>query len=76
MCKLLTVISVILLVAGLVFVAQGSGYFPHPVESFMINQTRWVHLRRGCRGRRPAPRVSVARRYQEAAPVNAADSCE
>jgi cell division protein FtsW (lipid II flippase) len=41
--KLLTVISVILLIAGLVFVAQGSGYFPHPAESFMINQTRWVY---------------------------------
>ena len=35
--------SVILLVAGLVFVAQGSGYFRHPAESFMINQTRWVY---------------------------------
>ena len=43
MRKLLTVISVILLIAGLVFVAQGSGYFPHPAESFMINQTRWVY---------------------------------
>ncbi len=43
MSKLLTVISVILLIAGLVFVAQGSGYFPYPAESFMINQTRWVY---------------------------------
>ena len=43
MRKLLTVISVILLIAGLVFAAQGSGYFPHPAESFMINQTRWVY---------------------------------
>jgi len=30
--KLLIVISIILLVAGLVFVGQGSGYFPHPAE--------------------------------------------
>jgi len=43
MGKLLTIISVILLIAGLVFVGQGSGYFPHPAESFMINQTRWVY---------------------------------
>ena len=43
MRTLLTVIAVILLIAGLVFVAQGSGYFPHPAESFMINQTRWVY---------------------------------
>jgi hypothetical protein len=43
MSKLLTVISVVLLIAGLVFMGQGSGYFRHPVESFMINQTRWVY---------------------------------
>jgi hypothetical protein len=43
MSKLLTVISVVLLIAGLVFMGQGSGYFPHPAESFMINQTRWVY---------------------------------
>jgi hypothetical protein len=43
MRKLLTVISVILLIAGLVFVGQGSGYFPYPAESFMINQTSWVY---------------------------------
>ena len=43
MGKLLTIISVILLIAGLVFVGQGSGYFPHPAESFMINQARWVY---------------------------------
>jgi hypothetical protein len=43
MRKLLTVISIILLIAGLVFVGQGSGYFPYPAESFMINQTPWVY---------------------------------
>jgi len=40
---LLTVIGIILLIAGLVFMGQGSGYFPYPAESFMISQTRWVH---------------------------------
>ncbi len=43
MRKLLTVIWVILLIAGLIFAAQGSGYYPLPAESFMINQTRWVY---------------------------------
>jgi hypothetical protein len=43
MRKILTVIAVILLIAGFVFVGQGSGYFPYPAESFMINQTRWVY---------------------------------
>ena len=39
----LTVIGIILLLAGLVWGAQGSGYFPYPGESFMIGQTRWVY---------------------------------
>ena len=43
MRKILTVIAVILLIAGFVFVGQGSGYFPYPAESFMINRTRWVY---------------------------------
>jgi hypothetical protein len=38
----LTVIGIVLLLAGLVFVGQGSGYFPYPAESFMIGETRWV----------------------------------
>jgi hypothetical protein len=43
MRKILTIIAVILLIGGLVFVGQGSGYFPYPAESFMINQIRWVY---------------------------------
>jgi hypothetical protein len=43
MRNLLTVIALILLIAGLVFMGQGSGYFPYPSESFMISQTRWVY---------------------------------
>jgi len=39
----LTVFGIILLLAGLVFMGQGSGYFPYPAESFMIRQTRWVY---------------------------------
>jgi hypothetical protein len=40
---LLTLIGIIVLLAGLVFMGQGSGYFPYPAESFMISQTRWVY---------------------------------
>jgi hypothetical protein len=43
MRKILTIIAVILLIGGLVFVGQGSGYFPYPAESFMINQIRWAY---------------------------------
>ena len=35
--------GIIPLIAGLVFMGQGSGYFPYPAESFMISQTRWVY---------------------------------
>ena len=43
MRTLLITIGIIFLIAGLVFMGQGSGYFPYPAESFMISQTRWVH---------------------------------
>jgi hypothetical protein len=43
MKTLLVVVGVIVLLMGLVFIGQGSGYFPYPAESFMISQTRWVY---------------------------------
>jgi len=43
MNALLMLIGLVVLLAGLVFVGQGSGYFPYPASSFMINQIRWVY---------------------------------
>jgi hypothetical protein len=43
MHTLLIILGAVLLVAGLVFVGQGSGYFPYPPSSFMINSTRWIY---------------------------------
>jgi hypothetical protein len=43
----LTIVGAVLLIAGLVFVGQGSGYFPYPASSHMISQTRWVHYGAG-----------------------------
>jgi hypothetical protein len=43
MKTLLMIIGIILLLMGLVFVGQGSGYFPYPASSFMISQTRWIY---------------------------------
>ncbi len=40
----LTLIGLVLLLAGLVFIGQGSGYFPYPASSFMISQTRWIYF--------------------------------
>jgi hypothetical protein len=43
MQTLLTVVGIIALIAGLVFMGQGSGYFPYPASSHMISQTRWIY---------------------------------
>jgi hypothetical protein len=43
MQPLLAIAGLVLLIAGLVFVGQGSGYFPYPASSFMISQTRWIY---------------------------------
>jgi len=31
------------LVAGLVWIGQGTGYFPYPPQSFMIDQMPWAY---------------------------------
>ena len=36
-------IGIVLLLAGLVFLGQGSGYFPYPASSFMVGQSRWIY---------------------------------
>ena len=43
----LTIIGVLLLLMGLVFMGQGSGYFPYPASSFMIGQPRWLYYGAG-----------------------------
>ena len=43
MRTLVAFLGIILLIAGVVFMGQGSGYFPYPTESFMISQTRWIY---------------------------------
>jgi hypothetical protein len=43
MSTALIILGIILLIAGLVFVGQGSGYFPYPASSFMIKATRWIY---------------------------------
>ncbi len=47
MQTVLTIIGVILLIAGVVFMGQGSGYFPYPASSFMISQSRWIYYGAG-----------------------------
>jgi hypothetical protein len=43
MKTLLTLIGIIVLAAGLFFMAQGAGYIQWPAESFMVSQFQWVY---------------------------------
>ncbi|MET0173279.1 hypothetical protein [Agrobacterium sp. lyk4-40-TYG-31] len=38
----LVVFGALLTLIGLVWIGQGSGYFPYPASSFMINQSPWM----------------------------------
>lgn len=39
----LSVLAVLMILLGLVWIGQGSGYFPYPASSFMISQTPWIY---------------------------------
>jgi len=43
MVKAAYVLGTLLVLVGLVWIGQGSGYFPYPAESFMIDQTPWIY---------------------------------
>jgi len=43
MKALATIIGVILLLSGLVFMGQGSRYFPYPAKSFMVGAPQWIY---------------------------------
>jgi hypothetical protein len=43
MKAVLIVVGIILLLAGLVFMGQGSRYFPYPAESFMVGASQWIY---------------------------------
>mgnify|MGYP000562465137 CR=1 FL=1 len=38
----LRVIASLALLLGVIWIGQGTGYFPYPASSFMINQTPWI----------------------------------
>ena len=39
----LLVIGIIATLLGLVWIGQGTGYFPYPQHSFMISQMPWAY---------------------------------
>jgi len=40
---ILSILGCLMVLLGLVWIGQGSGYFPYPAESFMVNQTAWIY---------------------------------
>jgi hypothetical protein len=38
----LFIVGLLLTLAGVTWMGQGSGYFPYPAQSFMINQAPWI----------------------------------
>jgi hypothetical protein len=39
----LLVVGLLAILIGLVWAGQGTGYFPYPASSFMINQMPWAY---------------------------------
>jgi hypothetical protein len=39
----LLVLGILAILVGVVWVGQGTGYFPYPSSSFMINQKPWIY---------------------------------
>ena len=42
MRTILTALGVVMIASGLLWAAQGSGLFPYPAQSFMIDQGSWI----------------------------------
>ncbi len=42
MRKTLLWIGILALLMGILFIGQGTGYFPYPRESFMIDEMPWA----------------------------------
>ena len=41
--KALVVVGIVACMIGLVWIGQGTGYFPYPERSFMISQMPWAY---------------------------------
>mgnify|MGYP000338367617 CR=1 FL=1 len=39
---ILKIIAVLAVLMGVIWMAQGTGLFPYPASSFMINQSPWI----------------------------------
>jgi hypothetical protein len=37
------IVGVLATIIGIIWIGQGTGYFPYPASSFMINQSPWIY---------------------------------
>jgi hypothetical protein len=44
MKALISVIGALIVIAGLIWAAQGAGWFPYPRTSFMVDNSRWIYI--------------------------------
>ncbi|EYD74183.1 hypothetical protein Rumeso_04240 [Rubellimicrobium mesophilum DSM 19309] len=42
MSRLFLVLGILMIASGLLWAAQGSGLFPYPAQSFMIDSRPWI----------------------------------
>lgn len=42
MRRAMAVVGIIAILLGVIWMGQGSGYFPYPASSFMIDQSPWI----------------------------------
>jgi hypothetical protein len=40
----MTIFGALIVVAGLIWAAQGAGWFPYPATSFMVDNSRWIYI--------------------------------
>jgi hypothetical protein len=40
----LSLIGALIALAGLIWAAQGAGWFPYPASSFMVDNSRWIYI--------------------------------
>ena len=44
----LLVVGILAILLGVIWIGQGTGYFPYPAASFMINEMPWAHRGTAC----------------------------
>ena len=44
MKTVLSVLGALIVLAGLIWAAQGGGWFPYPKSSFMVDNSRWIYI--------------------------------